>query len=323
MAAVEKEEEKQNQASEITLPLDEATITGLIVKFSAWLEEEGYPETTTYPNMLRVLANHGANLLNPEHVKKTIGKIKVKNGSKMVYTCAYDTFCKMQKITWAKPFYKQEETLPFVPEEKELDMLIAGTRSRRMSIFLQTLKETYADPGEVLRLRWIDLSEKENIVIINNPVKGHLPGQIPVSNKLIPMLNSLPQTSERIFPTKYSNIANCFIRVRKRLAEIQKNPRFNAIQLRSFRHWGGSMIAHYTNGNVLIVKKLLRHKRIENTMKYITMLNIKDDEFDVTTATTLEEIKQVAAAGFQKYDEINGIHVYRRPKRFGGLKSSS
>jgi hypothetical protein len=29
------------------------------------------------------------------------------------------------------------------------------------------------------------------------------------------------------------------------------------------------MIAHYTNGNVLTVKKLLGHKRVENSMKYI------------------------------------------------------
>ncbi len=76
------------------------------------------------------------------------------------------------------------------------------------------------------------------------------------------------------------------------------------------------MIAHYTNGNVLAVKKLLRHKRIENTMKYIHMIHFKDDEFDVATATTVEEAKQLAAVGFEKFDEVQGIHVYRKPKRF-------
>ena len=52
------------------------------------------------------------------------------------------------------------------------------------------------------------------------------------------------------------------------------------------------MIAHYTNGNVLTVKKLLGHKRIENTMKYIGIIDFKDYKFEVTTATTIEEAKK-------------------------------
>lgn len=41
------------------------------------------------------------------------------------------------------------------------------------------------------------------------------------------------------------------------------------------------MIAHYTNGNVLTVKKLLRHKRVENTMKNISMIHFDDKDFKV------------------------------------------
>jgi len=51
-------------------------------------------------------------------------------------------------------------------------------------------------------------------------------------------------------------------------------------------------------------------------MKYIGMLQFKDDDFEVATATTAEEIKQLAQAGFQKFDELNGMHVFRKPKRF-------
>ena len=58
------------------------------------------------------------------------------------------------------------------------------------------------------------------------------------------------------------------------------------------------MIAHYTNGNVITVKKLLRHRRVENTMKYISMIHFEDDEFEVTTATTVEEAKHALSIGF-------------------------
>ncbi|MGB9854835.1 MAG: tyrosine-type recombinase/integrase [Candidatus Bathyarchaeales archaeon] len=293
-------------------------VKGLIVRFMAWLEKEGYGKESRYPNNLKTLVNLGANLLDPEDVKRVIGRHNIKNGAKLQYVYAYAAFLRMLKKSWDPPKYKMEESLPFIPDESELDALIAACRSRRMAAYLQCLKETFADPGEVLRLRWRDVSG--NIITINSPVKGHLPRQIEVSNKLIAMLNSLPKTSERIFPTTYQVMFSCFEKVRKRAAELQKNPRILSIQLRSFRHWGGTIIAHYTNGNVLTVKRLLGHKRIENTMKYIGMINFKDDEFEVATATTDEEIKKLGAMGFVKYDERKigetVVSYYRRPKRF-------
>jgi len=54
------------------------------------------------------------------------------------------------------------------------------------------------------------------------------------------------------------------------------------------------MLAHYTNGNVLTVKKALRHRAIQSTMKYIGMLQFKDDDHEVATATNVDEIKQLA-----------------------------
>ena len=76
------------------------------------------------------------------------------------------------------------------------------------------------------------------------------------------------------------------------------------------------MTAQYTNGNVLTVKKLLGHKQIRNTMKYIGMRHFKDDEFDIATATTVDEAKTVLAAGCDYVTEKNGIMLFRKPKRF-------
>jgi hypothetical protein len=47
--------------------------------------------------------------------------------------------------------------------------------------------------------------------------------------------------------------------------------------------------------------------KIEKTMKYIRMLYFKDDEFEVATATRLEETKQVLTAGSDYITEKNGI----------------
>jgi integrase len=298
-------------------------VKGLLAQFMAWLEKEGYPKETRYANNLKTLVRIGANLLDPENVKQVIGRHKVKNGTKLQYVHAYSAFAKMLQFTWDRPRYKQEETLPFVPDERELDQLIAACRSRRMTAFLQVLKETWVDPGEALGLRWIDISGSR--VTINKPVKGHLPRQLEISNRLVAMLNDLPKKSERIFPTAYRNMFSCYDRVRRRAAAMQKNPRLLSIELRTFRHWGGSMLAYYLNGNVVKVQRLLGHKRIENTMKYIGMINIKDDEFEVAVATTDEEIRKLGTAGYQKYDERKMgemcISYYRRPKRFSAYGS--
>jgi integrase len=233
----------------------------------------------------------------------------------MVHT--YNLFAQALKIRWEPPKYKQEEIEPFTPDETELDQLIASSKSKRMAAFLQCLKETYADPGEILRLEWMDING--NIITINHPVKGHRPGQHQVSARLLMMINSLPRKSERIFPANYKTMYFAFELLRRRTAMYLENPRMLRISFRSFRHWGGTMLAYRTNGKVLTVQKLLRHKSVLSTMRYIGKIHWKNDEYDVATATTVEEVRHLAESGFEKFDEFNGIHVFRKPKAFKAM----
>lgn len=136
------------------------------------------------------------------------------------------------------------------------------------------------------------------------------------STCLLSMLNNLTKTSKRIFPTPCQTMASIYWKTRQRIAQKLQNPRFLKISFTTFRHWGGTIIAHYTKGNVLTVKKLLRHKAITSTMKYIGMINFKDDEFEVTTATTVEEAKTILAAGYDYITKKNSIMLFRKPKRF-------
>jgi RecG-like helicase len=76
------------------------------------------------------------------------------------------------------------------------------------------------------------------------------------------------------------------------------------------------MLAHYTNGNVLTAKKMLEHKRIENAMKHIGMIDFKEGEFEVASATTVKEAMKILGAGFDCVTERNGIMLFKRPKRF-------
>ena len=302
---------------------------GYVVKFNAYLERNGFDEDITYPQILTRLAGAGADLLDPESVKEAIAKWRQKNGKpwsnsmKTIAVSAYDAFCKMEKIEWERPIYHPDEIEIIAPDEKDLDMLISAA-SRRFATYLSCLKETFADPSEVLAVEWTEL--KGNIMYINHPVKRHYPGHYELSARLIGMINALPREDKRIFPTNYRAAANSMRMLRRKVARKFNNPAVLQISLKSFRHWGGSMLAYVTNGNVPEIAKVLRHKSWKSTKRYVhTITGLKDVDFDVTSATALEEILKLGKDGWTKYDEVmlNGVvyHCYRKPKRFGSLKN--
>jgi len=214
---------------------------GLLTKFMAYLEREGFDSENQYPLTLSHLVKDGADLLDPENVKTVIAKQKKKNGEpwsdsmKMLATCAYDAFCQMQEIHWKRPVYRQNEATIYVPDEKDLDLLISHAR-KKMATFLGCLKETFADPSEILTCDWIDL--KDNVLSINHPVKGHLPGKCELTPRLTMMLNSLPRKKKRIFATSYKAMYACFHNLRAKAAAEFQNPALLQISFKSFRHWG-------------------------------------------------------------------------------------
>jgi len=63
------------------------------------------------------------------------------------------------------------------------------------------------------------------------------------------------------------------------------------------------MIHHHTR-DILLVKKLLGHKRINNILKCTQLIDFKNDEYDVATATTVEEAKKIVATGFDYVTEV-------------------
>ena len=89
----------------------------------------------------------------------------------------------------------------------------------------------------------------------------------------------------------------------------------------TFRHWGATMLYHQTR-NLLLVKKILGHRQISSTMKYTQLIPLKEDEYDVSGATTIEEDKQLLKVGFEYVTGRNGIKLYRRPKVFAKYMDS-
>jgi len=53
-----------------------------------------------------------------------------------------------------------------------------------------------------------------------------------------------------------------------------------------------------------------------NKLVEVLIVHFKDDQFDVATATTVEEAKRLLATGFNYIMEKNRIMLFRKPKMF-------
>jgi hypothetical protein len=274
-----------------------------------------------YAGNLLTLVHLGANLEDPESVKATMAAHQVKNGTKVQYCYSYEAYLTMQNKTWNRPGgrklkYHQEENIIFIPPEAELDQLIAATNSKRLATYLQTLKETFTDPGEAIPIEWNDVLDRQ--IAIRHPVKDHRPRTLEVSEKLIAMINMLPHTSNRVFDCNYNNMLTVFVKVRRRLATKTQNPRINRIELRSYRHWAGTKIAELSNGNPITVMKMLGIRNVTNAMKYVDIwkLSFKSEtDYDFLEVTTPEDLKIALLGGYTHVIDKFGASWFRRPKR--------
>ena len=65
--------------------------------------------------------------------------------------------------------------------------------------------------------------------------------------------------------------------------------------------------------------RLLGHRDIKNTLIYIDVEHAifqtsENDEFTVKVADNVEGACKLAEAGFEKFDEFDGLHLYRKRK---------
>jgi len=85
------------------------------------------------------------------------------------------------------------------------------------------------------------------------------------------------------------------------------------ISFKTLRHWKASTEYQKTK-DILWVKKLLGHKRIENTMIYTHLISIGEDAFVSRVAVTTREICELIDKGFEYVCDHNGAKIFRKRK---------
>ncbi|MEM2888033.1 MAG: tyrosine-type recombinase/integrase [Candidatus Bathyarchaeia archaeon] len=292
-----------------------ADAKGKIVEFLWHLQKNGVKGITlkSYSSILKKLANKTD--LTPENVKEYLAKnSEWSDSTKSLCVIIYGSFLKYIGLSWQPPRYRAAEKLPLIPTEADIDQLISGS-GRKLSTFLLFLKETGVRCGEASRLKWSDIDFERRIVRIT-PEKGSRSRILPVSNRLINMLNNLPRSSEKVWATLYSLKSN-FYKTRKSLAFKLQNPKLKQIGLHTFRHWKATMEYHRTK-DILHVQQLLGHRDLRNTLIYINLekalFQNVDDEFHVKVAHSLDEACKLLEVGFEYVTDIAGAAIFRKRK---------
>jgi integrase len=292
----------------------QADAKGQILQFSFWQLKQGYSKATIEgrAKLLSRLARLGANFYDEDSVKGIIATQQSWSVSRKVNAVdAYDSLLKMLGKTWTPPIYKRVRKLPFIPTENEIDQLIAGT-SDRISTYLQLLKETGMRCGEASQLKWTDLDFETRTVRVT-PEKGSNPRILPLSSKLIEMLQSLPNKKTTIFGVNSDLMRRNFGKQRKPIAAKLKNPRLMQITFHTFRHWKATM-EYYKTRDILHVKEVLGHKSLDNTMLYTQLIKFKDDDFSARVAHSEEEALQFIEGGYEFVCDFNGNKIFRKRK---------
>jgi integrase/transposase-like protein len=299
-------------------------VKGHILEHHVRMKIDGYKESTIRlsKSALNTLMNKGADLTDPDTVKKVISEQQAWSGNrKRNVINVYANFLAYIGYKWDPPHYEIIRKIPFIPTEQEIDDLIAASPNH-LAAFLQLLKETAMRRGEAIKIPWKDVDLERRIIMCNCPEKGSNPRIFSeLSGKLLNMLNNLPRENQLLFGSTTENqLKNQLCRVRKRLAFKLANPRLNEIHFHTLRHWKATMLYHY-KPDMLVVAEFLGHKDLENTRLYIQLekslfKNLPNDQFITKIAQSTDEACKLIEVGFEyitgEYND--GGKIFRKRK---------
>jgi len=171
-------------------------------------------------------------------------------------------------------------------------------------------------PIELERTKVRDLDLDRGIISVRT-AKGGLGRSLQVKAQTLAMLKEYLGKhnfglNDNPFP-KRKKMTGRWVRLRNTVAEKLKDAGFRAIRLYDLRHFFGTMTYHKTR-DILYTQRMLGHRSLKNTMRYVQLIDFEDDEFTCVVTKNLQEACQFIEAGFEYVTEIDGARLFRKRK---------
>ena len=235
-----------------------------------------------------------------------------------------NSFYLWKKIQWTPPKVKREHSQAFLPRLTDIVLLINSITNRKLTTFLQLLKETAFRCGEAWTLSWDDIDFKSRLVSVRHPEKGSQSRTLRVSQRLVDMLNLLSRDSSCVFHRAYDDeletlkglksFRRLFERHRKRIAAAHPESNVAKIHFHSLRTWRATM-EYLKTRDLEAVMMLLGATNPIHARRYVRLaqaLTLLEDDYVTARAVTPDEAEELVREGFNLATEIQGVQIFRK-----------
>ncbi|MGO8805484.1 MAG: tyrosine-type recombinase/integrase [Candidatus Bathyarchaeia archaeon] len=270
--------------------------------------------------ILSALQKKGANLNDPESVEIVLAtepEYDEKNYPSKKYNAvkAYVSYAKTMKIIWEPISVKYEPKQAFIATPEEL-LLYVNSAGHRLGTYLQVTHDTGARRGEVAHIKWVDINTENRTISINEPEKNSRSRTLRVPEATIARIKTLSHKyGDYVFNPNPHQYGGLFDDLRKKLVRMHPDnaERLKQIHIHTFRYgFAHRDIKQWKNQKG--TQQKLGHKSSSSTDRYTNTVVFNENDWETARATTVEEAEALASKGYAKYDEISGIHLYRRLK---------
>jgi integrase len=249
--------------------------------------------------------NENADLEKPDAVDQYIANRPISDAYKAQLTQIYAQYCEFQGIPYNRPKFKKQASRPIrIPTEEKISMIIAES-GRVLATKLTLSKETGLRPVEIhlLKVKDVDL---ERHLVYPTTAKNGASRTLKISAQLTSLIQAhitrfKLKLNDDLFKGHEEHYGDAFRRVRDRLADKLQAPSIKTIRLYDLRHFFATMLYHKTK-DILLVKRQLGHKSINNTLIYIdleaTLYNTKD-EYTCKATSDNNEAESLIEVGFE------------------------
>jgi integrase len=281
------------------------------------MKKQGYSEHTI--NFVRKALNvllKGCGLDDPERVKNYIARLDTADFYKRNLCYAYEHVLKLKGLSWEKPRYYACDRLPKIPEEKTIDMIIAAS-SPKLALKLSISKETGLRPVELLAMKVKDF-DLDNGIIYPATAKHGSARALKITTKTLEMLKTYIHrknftVNEKLFTQKSEYYSKSFRYVRNKISKKLEDPSIKTIRLYDLRHFFATKLYHQTK-DILFVKAQMGHRKINTTLRYTQLIELKEDSFTVKVASTIDEFTSFLESGFEYITDYGESKVLRKRK---------
>jgi integrase len=281
------------------------------------LKKKGYSDhTIRFVRKALLVIEKGCGLEDPDAVAGWIAKHDAADSYKRNLCYAYAHYLRQHELGWDRPRYYSREKLPKIPSEKTIGMIIAASRST-LALQLSMSMETGMRPVELLSLRVKDVDMEKGIVYPSSAKHGSARA-LPIKSKTNSMLKVYVSQAnlglnDRLFSQTSEEYAKAFRYIRNKVSKKLQDPSIKTMRLYDLRHYFATTLYHQTK-DILFVKAKMGHKRIATTLLYTQLLDLKDDEWTVRIASTIDEFTALLESGFEYISDFEGRKVLRKRK---------